>query len=87
MAMREVGNDLDLTCGALYTETGSQFGSEHLDRYLTVVLEILGEVDTRHPTATEFTLDGVVVGECCFEAFQEVRHSKAPSTRSLGVAP
>ena len=51
-----------------------QVGPEDLDRHLALVLQILGEIDRRHPTATEFVLDGVVVGEGSFQTLKCVGH-------------
>ncbi len=50
---------------------------EDFHRHLAVVLQILGQVDRRHPTATEFALDGVAAGEGGFEAVEGIRHGTA----------
>ena len=52
----------------------SEFGTQHLHRDLTVVLQVLGEIDRCHAAATEFPLDGVAVGECGGEAGEDVSH-------------
>ncbi len=47
-----------------------------LDRHLAVVFQVLGEVDRRHPTATQFTVDGVAVGQRSFQTLKRVRHGQ-----------
>jgi hypothetical protein len=34
------------------------------------MLDVVGEIHRGHPTATDLPLDGVAVGEGCFEAVQ-----------------
>jgi hypothetical protein len=73
--MIELGTDLDFTQEPLGTDRGSELGAHDLDGYLAVMLEILREVDSGHPTATKFPLDGVTVGEGCLEAIKRVSHA------------
>jgi hypothetical protein len=40
--MCQVGGDLNLTHEPLDAEAGSEFGTKHLDGYLTAMLEVLG---------------------------------------------
>jgi len=51
--------DLYFLKEALFPKGGGQFGSEHFYRDLSVVLEVLGEVDGGHPARTDFSLDAV----------------------------
>jgi len=38
------------------------------------MLQVLGQIDGRHPARAEFALDGVAVGECRFEAVKYIGH-------------
>jgi len=58
----EAGRDLDLAQKALGTECCGKLGLEHLDGYFAMVLQVLGEVDRRHPAVAELALDCVAVG-------------------------
>ena len=53
---------------------------QDLERDLTLVLEILGEEDGRHPSAAELPFEGVA-GECCLEAAEEIAQSRGPWMR------
>ncbi len=75
MGMLEIGRGSDLLDESLGPEDGRQLGPQHLHRHLPMVLQVLGEVDRRHPTATEFALDLVAVGEGGFEAVELIRHT------------
>ena len=47
-----------------------ELGTQHLDRHLAAVPEVLGEVDRGHAAVAEFALDAVAVGEACPEALE-----------------
>ncbi len=71
------------------TLRGCSVGSQHLDSHFAVEFQVLGKVDRRHPTATEFALDSVAVGEGGFEAVEGVWHGAATpagSTTKMGRA-
>ena len=51
---------------------------QNLHRNITVMLQVLRQVDGGHPTATEFPLDGVAVGQCASEAVQNFGHTATP---------
>ncbi len=55
-------------------ERGREFGLQHLKRHLALVLEVLGEIDGRHPTATELALDGVAVAQGGLQTVKRVGH-------------
>ena len=55
--------DLDLPQKTLRAERCCEVGSEDLDRHLTVVLEVLGQVDRGHAATTDLALDLVAVGQ------------------------
>ncbi len=73
--MIELAGNLDLPQEPLGADGGGQPGLEDLDRNLTAVLQVFGEVHRRHPTATQLTLDLVAVGEGSLEAIQDVGHA------------
>ncbi len=72
MGVIEPGGDLDLAQETLPTEDSSQLRAKDFDRDRPVMLDVLGEVDRRHATGTEFPLDGVAVGEGGGEAVEQV---------------
>ena len=59
----QVGGDPDLGQEPLGAEDRGEFGPQHLERDLPLVLQILGQVDRGHPAGAEFPLDPVAVGE------------------------
>ena len=72
--MLELGGGLDLVDEPLGAEHGGELGLEHLDRDLSVVPQVLGEVDRRHAARAELALDAVAVGEGGREALCHVAH-------------
>jgi hypothetical protein len=69
----EPGGDLDFASEAAGTELGDQLGAKDLDRYLAPVLEVIGEVHRRHPTAAELPLHRVPVREPAGDLLQLLR--------------
>jgi hypothetical protein len=59
----EPRSDLDLAAEPLGAERRGNLGPQDLDRDLSAVLEILGEVHGRHATLAELPLDRIAVGE------------------------
>ena len=76
--MVQVRGDFDLLQKAIWPKRDREFGAQHLDRHQTFVLQILGEVDRRHPAAADLPLDGVAVGESGFQAVEHLRHGRFP---------
>ena len=72
IGMIQLRGDLDLAEKPLGADRGSKLRPQHLEGNRAVVLEIPGEIHHRHPPATEFPLDGVVVGEDLLEVLQEI---------------
>ena len=60
--MLEASGELDLALEPLGAERGGEFG-QHLQRHRSVVLEILGEIDGGHPTASERAVKHVAVAQ------------------------
>ena len=60
----------DLTAEALGAEHRAQLGSEHLDRNLAVMPEVVREVDRGHAAPAELALDGVAARQRGAELFQ-----------------
>jgi hypothetical protein len=72
--MLQPGRDLDFPEEPLGAEHVRQLGPEHLDGHPTVMFEVVGEIDRRHPTVTHFPLDVVSVGKSGDEAARRIRH-------------
>ena len=47
---------------------------QHLERHRTVVLEIVGQVDRRHPAATDLPLQIIAVAQGGLQAIQDIDH-------------
>ena len=58
--MRERRSEADLAAEALGAECGGEIGVKHLERDLAAVLPVGGEVNRRHPAATELALERVL---------------------------
>ena len=61
--MRQLGGDADFTQEAVRAERGRDFWSQDFDRDFAPVFLFLGEVYRRHAAASQFSLDGVAIGE------------------------
>ena len=55
----ERGGDLDLALEALRSEPRGEFGSDHLDGHSAAVLQVLGEMNRRHPPFAQAALQPV----------------------------
>src|SRR3989449_687931 len=60
--MTEAGGGFDLAEKPLPPEGGGELRRQHLDRHRATVLQVLSEVDRRHPATAEFALDRVANG-------------------------
>ncbi len=72
--MLQLRGDLDFPNKTIGAEGSGQFGTQHLDRNIAVVLEVFGEIDCRHAAGTEFTLDEVAIVERSLQAVEVVGH-------------
>ena len=63
MRVLEVRGGLDLREEPLGADRSGQLRPQHLHRDLAVVLQVLGEVDRRHPAPAHLPLDAIAVGE------------------------
>ncbi len=70
----QVGGGPDLTEKSLGADHRGQFGAQHVDRDLAVVLEVLGQIHRGHATLPELTLEGVAIGEACPERVKGHAH-------------
>jgi hypothetical protein len=75
VGMMQAGRQRDLTQEPLTAQHGGEFGPEHLERDLPLVLEVSGEVDRGHAAAPELALERVAAGEGRREALQGVGHT------------
>ena len=78
--MLELSNDGDLAEKPIRPDRSGHLGPQDFYSNGPVVLEILGEIDCRHASATKLFFDCVAVGQGVLEAIHEVRQaSKSPS--------
>ena len=61
--MLESGSYTDFMQEALWAECSREFRAEYLERDRSGMAKVVGEVDSRHPAATQLTLDPVAVGQ------------------------
>jgi hypothetical protein len=61
--MMQPGGDLDLPQEPLRSQRGGELRPQHLDRDLSVMLEILGEINGGHAAPAELALDQVPVAQ------------------------
>ena len=73
--MPQVRGGLDLPQEPLGPKSVGQFGPEHLDRHLAVVLQVLGEVHRRHSASAQLAFEAVAVGQGGGEAVACVAHA------------
>ena len=69
MRMLQPCRRLDLRQEPFAADRGGQFMVHDLDRHLTIVFQVLSEVDRGHATGTELALDPVAVSERCPKPF------------------
>ena len=74
MRMVEPRGDPDFGQEALRAEHGAELGAKDLDGDLSIVLEIVGEIDRGHAALTQLPLDAVAVGEGHLEATLKLGH-------------
>ena len=87
--MGEPGRDLDLAQEPSGAERRGELGAQDLQGDGAAVFQVLGEVDRRHPTATELVLDRVAPGEGGLQAGQliHVEGSQARAESIIGRRP
>ena len=79
--MLQLGGELDLAAKTLRPECRCEVGVQHLEGDAPLVLEIHGEVDSRHAATPQFALDRIRPAECPLELVLEIRrHSQLLAT-------
>src|SRR6185295_15178056 len=68
VGMLQGGGGLDFPHEPVGSDHRSELGPEHLDRHLTVVLEVLRQVHGGHASRTDLPLDAVAVSQGVREA-------------------
>ena len=66
--MVQVGGGRDLAQKALGSEGVDQLGTEHLDGYLAIMLEVMREIDRRHAACAKLAVEAVVIGQGALKA-------------------
>ena len=79
--------DLDLVQEPGGAHRLGQLGEQHLDRDVTVVLEIVGQEYARHPALAQLALEAVPRGQGVAQSFKKLGHgaSMSPRRPSPGV--
>ena len=76
MRVVQVGSDLDFLLVPLGTHCSGQFRPENFDGNVSLMLQVLSEIDNGHATATKFTIYGIPVGKSSFQTIQVVGHGR-----------
>src|SRR5262249_35151778 len=71
----ELSDGVDLGQEALGAQDSGQVRPEDLDGDAAVMLEIVGEIDSCHPTATDVPLDRVAPGKGGLQGGELLHHS------------
>ena len=79
----ELRRSLDLLHEPVGAEHGGEFGPQHLQRNLAVVLQVLGKIDRGHAAFAESALDAVAVGEGSGEVLGVFSHALRRSACSV----
>src|SRR5215211_1275155 len=66
--MLEISGGLDLREKPFGTDDRGELRTQNLDRNLAVVLQVQGEVYSRHATLADLAVDTVTLGECGLQA-------------------
>ena len=65
--MLEVGGGLDLSQESFGTYYSGEFRFQNLERNLALLLQVVSQIDRRHPALTDLTLDAVAALEGCVQ--------------------
>ena len=71
--MLEVRGGLDLHEEPIGADHGRELGTEHLERDLAVVHQVVREVDGGHPARAKLALDAIAIGKAGGESICGVR--------------
>ena len=80
--MLEVRRRFDLCQESFGTDYRREFGLQHLQRHYALVLDVLGQVDSRHPALTKLTLYAVAALQGCVQAGDGFAHALKMRRRS-----
>ena len=71
--MLQAGGDFDFLHEAIGAEGGREVGTEDLECYLALVVDVFGEIHRRHPALAQLALDDVAVTEGSIQAVDGVK--------------
>ena len=74
--MFEVGGGFDLVDEPVGADTGDDLRLHDLQRDLTIMADVLRQIDGRHTARTELALDAVAVGERCGQLSERHAYSE-----------
>src|SRR5881628_3047949 len=72
--MLQLCGDVDLATEPLGPQRGCELRAQHLDGYLAVMPQVLGEVHGGHPARAELALDRVAPGEGLLDTIEAIRY-------------
>jgi hypothetical protein len=72
------GGELNLAPESLGAERRAKVGMQHLDGDGTIMLEVVRELDRRHPARAKFALDAIPVGETGTQSRDGIGHLLRP---------
>ena len=83
--MLESRGELDLAEESLGAEAAAEVGTHDLERHLTAVAQVPGDVDRGHAARPELPLDLVASGQRRGEALHDIAHEKGNLARQIGL--
>ncbi len=88
--MLETGGEPDLTLEPVGADARGQFGMQHLDGDIPIVLDILGQKNGCHSSPAKLARDGVAIGQTGPQAIEHLGHGCSSTgsgiPRSIGVS-
>src|SRR5688500_4240490 len=80
--MLKACHEANLAQEALSAHRRTDLGLENLHRDWSSVLQVMGEIDCRHPAGAYFALDAVTITDGRLQLLDETRHAGAEGERA-----
>jgi hypothetical protein len=85
MGMAESGGCGDFPEEPFLTQRGRQLGAQHLDGDLSVVPEVMGQIDHGHAAGTQLSLNAVAFGEGGGQPLGNAAHRAVTSITQISL--
>ena len=85
--MLQICRDLDVAQESFGAQHFAEPGLQHFDGDITIVLDVVREIQGGHAAGTEFALDAIAVGQGGSEALHHAHDANAGIVRGITVPP